>query len=284
MREMTETKILKSVDRALWKKGDGTNRGIGFLWFVAAVIVVIASLFLVSRTMAGEVITIQPGVYIGSHDNLTVDDYLYLSEGAEDSLSSGYSYSEDEVRAMLGVLTDRSGGRIDFSSAVDDVSMWNRKTGADVSAMLALICCEGGCTSSHGLNHWNFFNLTAPDKGASYGSGGISLWDAKQDCSDLGEALVLGMDRIYMGYWVNGQDSFYKMSFNGYGHPQDADEAYTAEKKLFHSYLPWWEDENYVSGGFQSDCLWVNRAASIRKSLREKTDSKKQEQAKYLHR
>ncbi len=190
------------------------------------------------------------------------DKVLYVDAGALEELSHGYSYSRDEVQDMLKEL-DKT-GESGLISAADDVYVWNQSTGADVAAMCALICSEGSLNNMHGKEHWNFFVLPLSKGDSSYTAMGTRrLWDAKAECETLGEALVLGMEKIRMTYWEKGQDTFYKMSFNDYGVPKNRQEA--EKRVLSHSYLPYYEDLGYISSGYDSGHAWVNRMASYRR-------------------
>ncbi len=208
-------------------------------------------------------------VFIHSHDGVTVDKFLSLHDGAEDSLSSGYSYSEEEIEAMLTYLENKCGNAVDLSSAAKAVYLWQKETGADTAALLSLLYFEGGMSNPHGVEHWNFYTLPCPQDGTAYSSTAKrTYWDAKKDCNSVGEALIKGMSYIYDNYFAKGQDSFYKMSFNAYGYPQNIKEAVSAESGIYHSYLPWWDDVPYISTGYNSAFCWVNRLTEYRKDLR----------------
>ncbi len=233
-----------------------------FMAGVACIIALILSFLMVRDVFASE---IRAGGKICLYPS---GRELIVSEGAVEPLSKGYSYTETDIRKMLSALDEMGEHTGGLPEGTKEVYEWHKKTGADVAGLLALIRSDGTYCNSHGIEHWNFFLLPANGTDSSYSTfGGRTYYDAKADCSTVGEALVKGMDFIYRNYYLRGQDSFYKMAFNNYGFPKTLKEAEKAFPEITHSYLPWWEDDAYMSSGFDSEMAWVNRLARYREGF-----------------
>ena len=207
-------------------------------------------------------------VYIGNTtwkgNTYNVNGWFYLDEGADESLLGNSVYSESDVQRMLIYLQNRSGGKIQFSRCLPEVWQFYEETHADIGAMLAIIMTEGNTNPGSYAAYWNFFNYKTPPGGTSIP--GTSFWDAKTDCSTIGEAMVTCFYWIYGNYWLKGQDTYYMMSFNQYGYPQSAEEAKDAPK-LTHCYCPWFDDTGYVRSGFDDYYAWCNKCARNRQDL-----------------
>ena len=193
-----------------------------------------------------------------------VNGWFYLDEGADESLLGNSVYSESDVQRMLIYLQNRSGGKIQFSRCLPEVWQFYEETHADIGAMLAIIMTEGNTNPGSYAAYWNFFNYKTPPGGTSIP--GTSFWDAKTDCSTIGEAMVTCFYWIYGNYWLKAQDTYYTMSFNQYGYPQSAEEAKDAPK-LTHCYCPWFDDTGYVRSGFDDYYAWCNKCARNRQDL-----------------
>ncbi len=209
-------------------------------------------------------------VYIYSHGEKMVDGWFDIYPGADVRLDVDHYYTKEEIRLMLQYLENKSmlkkpANYIRFTQATDAVFEWNQKTGADISAMLAIIYSEGGYYSRHGVDHYNFFDFTTKDPKYTY-EGNHPWWDAKKECGTISAAMVAGMKKIYKNYWTSakGQNTYYKMCFYDYGYPQSREEAISADVRFTHSYCPWWDDTGYITTGYQSKNAWCNHCAAYR--------------------
>ena len=193
-----------------------------------------------------------------------VNGWFYLDEGADDNLLGNTEYSEADVLRMLTYLQTKSGDKIKFTQCLPEVWDFYRETGVDIGAMLAIIVTEGNTNPESYAKYWNFFNYKTPPGGTSIE--GKQFWNAKADCKTIGEAMVACFQWIYGNYWLKGQDTYYKMTFNGYGYPQSEEEAKEAPQ-LFHCYCPWFDDTGYIKSGFDDYYAWCNKCARNRQDL-----------------
>jgi len=236
-------------------------------------------------------------IYISMHGSFIVDDWIYLIDGADAPLDSGYSYTESEVRAMLSYMNSAISGRgdYDFTKATADVHRFNQDTGADVAAILAIILVEN--TPKVGVPTWNWLNFTptASEKNAGWYyqrpypskdiENGRYWYNPKARFSKNlegyttleGACLTDIMKKVYNNYWTSSsrkQNTYFRMCFNQYGwdlegntnYPQDWESALECEQQMEsvgHCYCPWWEDA-YVNANYDPSVLWCNKAAKNR--------------------
>lgn len=193
-----------------------------------------------------------------------VNGYFMLDEGVDETCLGKRALSESDIETMLLYLQQAGGDTVHFISCQKELESFYEKTHVDVAAMLAIILAEGTYNDRGNGKYWNFYNMPAPIGGTVIP--GTELWDAKSDCKTVGEALVASFQWIYQNYWLKGQDSYYKMSFNRYGFPQTGEEADSAPA-IEHSYSPWFLDRGYISSGFDDYYAWCNRCARSRRVL-----------------
>ena len=207
-------------------------------------------------------------VWVGSAtwkgDTYAPEKWFCLEDGADVSLTNHKDYTESQIKDMLIYLEKKSKGKIDFSICQPEVVEFYKNSHADIAGMLAILVAEGGCKAGERTEHWNFFNSNTPQGGTSIKNSGY--WDAKADCKSMGSAMVTGFQWIYANYWKKGQDSFYKMSFNDYGHPQDSSEAEKVPA-IDHCYNPWFADKGYTASGFEDYYAFCNKCARYRREL-----------------
>jgi hypothetical protein len=193
-----------------------------------------------------------------------VNGMFNLDDLADSSCLGRMAMTGTEIEDMLLYLEEMNDGGIDFSACAPELEEFYKDTHVDVAAMLAMIITAGNYSDKSNGKYWNFFDMPAPDGGSMIP--GSELWDAKSDCSTIGEAMVASFQWIYRNYWLKGQDSYYRMSFNRYGYPQDAAEAEQAPT-IEHGYNPWFDDKGYVSSGFDDYYAWCNKCARNRELL-----------------
>ena len=210
-------------------------------------------------------------IFISMHGNTVVNDWIYLTEGADEPLDGGYSYTTEQIRSMLShmnsaVKVDTS--KYDFTKATQDVAKWQQQTGADVAAILAIILTEN--TKEIGYETYNWLNYTATK---SERESGYYYQRASSNCPYCGKShkdvengrywynpkkryeqnlegyttvegacMVDIMQKIYNNYWTGSrhQNTYFRMCFNQYGwnlegetyFPQNFDEALEQENHM----------------------------------------------------
>ena len=225
-------------------------------------------------------------VFISESNGHNVNGWIHLIEGADTPLDAGYYYTRDQIYAMIQKLYNSKTSEFDWLACVDDVYEYNQATGADISALLAIILTE--YSPKIGNPTYNWYNLTAgsgePYFKTSAGSK-YNWWNPREQFQGTyktmnrrgggtgyktlqGCCMVECMDSIVRRFWGRGQNTFYTMCFNQYGYPQSWEEAEAAKGGISHAYCPWWDDTGFITTGYNSDYMWCNKNAVYRTSFR----------------
>jgi len=246
--------------------------------------------------------TYEGEIFVSSHGSKVFNGYIHLLEGADEDLTQGYSYTLDEIRAMCAILdrnvstmaTPETGGkRFTFSACAEDLWEFNRQTGYDIAALLAIILTEN--TPDIGNYTWNWFNYTPFGSEISAGwwykrpSDKERIWYSPYKRYSQGYAgyhslegccLVTTMRKITENYWKKRQQvSYFKMQFNRYGwspgesphYPDNLENALEEERNMDNAgycYCPWWDDTGFLTTHYNYEYLWCNKNAKNRALLR----------------
>ena len=196
-------------------------------------------------------------------ETITAERFFYIDEEAERTLLGNEDYTESSMDRMLLTFRKKSKGGVRFTDCLPELWDFYMETGVDIAGVLAIAATEGALEDSKNTEHWNFFNTPTPKGGTSIAD--TDLWDAKADCRTMGEAMVSEFRWMYKNYLLKGQDTFYKMSFDGYGKPESKEDADKAA--VNHSYRPWFTDRSYILSGFDDYYAWCNKCARYRKEF-----------------
>ncbi|AOZ97845.1 hypothetical protein [Butyrivibrio hungatei] len=212
-----------------------------------------------------------------------VNGFVSLVDGADTPLDGGYYYTRDEIAAMVFKVAHLKENSFNWDAVVDDLTEYQHATQVDVAALLAIVMTE--YSRGIGVPSYNWYNLTT--KGNYYylhpDTGQMKWWSPKKEYQNSystmatkygttgyktleGCCMVECMDSIVSRYWNKGQNTFYRMTFNTYGYPQDYDSSMAAMDNITHSYCPWWDDNGFTSTG-KSENMWCNRNAINRMIL-----------------
>lgn len=203
-----------------------------------------------------------------------VDFWIELYEGAETDLCVSDNLSAAQIKRMLE--HNWKGTKVDSMEVAEVLKEVQDRQGISIAGVLAIMRTErSGKSIGEGPGaHNNFFDVSGEPH-----YDGTTRW---RDYSmyTVPEAMRMQVeDFIVKRYWKNGQNTFYTMTFNKYGYPQNWDEAEAAKPGIYHSYCPWWDNPAYTEAATNETSghpelptysetawtnLWCNRCAEFR--------------------
>lgn len=205
-------------------------------------------------------------IYIEPHPDIVPEGESYglyqISNDAHLPLDASDGFTKDQLIAMINSQEFLSNYRYESSPLLCNERVrtelakclynYQVETGSSVSAVLGLLTQEGGFTSNPAKEGYNFFHIKV-GRNADYvnrtvGDGfrnyKLAYEEGVYDNILYSEPAVKAFSQqvrwVYDNYWSEGQNTYFKMVFNGYG--DGATTGLGAYQQMHHSYCPPWDD------------------------------------------
>lgn len=228
-------------------------------------------------------------IWIGEHDYQQFNDYLKIEETARNPLDVSDKLTKQEIQDLL-MKTYLSNNAYALTKSLSDSERrevnkihnalkgeefaeklynWQETNNCSVTGTLAIALLESGrMTNALSRNKWNFTSIMGADYKAPYAH--LLYGTEESQYGLIQEAFVAQMDFIRQNYWQSmrygfKQNTFYTMQWGLYSLDVPGQDRYLEEeKKILHSYCPWWDDLSLIGS---SPTGWCNLAGRMRESL-----------------